>query len=69
MRAFEISGKVMNKIIAEVFLVAGMTCAGLLLGLELLEIDNMQLSFSGVASGIGLFCIGSILTYLFSRNN
>lgn len=59
----------MNKIIAEVFLVVGTTCAGLLLGLELLEADTAsKLSFANVAGAIGLFCIGSFLFYLFSRN-
>jgi len=59
----------MNKIIAEVFLVVGTTCAGLLIGLELLEMDTAKsLSFARVAGAIGLFCIGSFLFYLFSRN-
>ncbi len=59
----------MNKIIAEVFLVVGTTCAGLLIGLEFLERDSVsKLSFAGVAGAIGLFCLGSFLYYLFSRH-
>ena len=57
----------MNKIIAEVFLAMGITCAALLVGLEFLEMDNTKLSFPVVASAIGLFCVGSILLYVFSN--
>lgn len=61
-------GKEMNKIIAETFLVLGITCAALLVGLELLDMESFRLSFSAVTSAIGVFCLGSFLSYLMSKN-